>query len=174
MPLTQNFTTSQSLATPNKITFTDTSTGTDAAVVSRRIYPTDSDGEEVVEEGTTTAYEEWSGFPGTTTITLDLLTRDTALSVRVDWVNSGGTVLYTKTISVPAIMYMKAYYIFLIKCQQSNPKHITRNNFYENIIKLLNDIKNATDSLTLIDDIKSSQAAMDRGYELINNPSYFF
>lgn len=174
MALTVNFSTSQALATPNSITFTDSSTGTDAAVVSRRIYLTDSDGEEVVVSGTSTAYEVWGNFPATTSITLNLLLRDTALLARVDWVNSGGVALYTKSIYIPAVMYMKAYYIFLIKCQSSNPKHINRNNFYENIIKLLNNIKNATDSLTLIDDIKSSQAAMDRGHELINNPSYFF
>lgn len=174
MPLTQNFSASQVLGLPNQIVLTDESTGSDGAVTARRVYPIDSNGDTVLQEGTTTAYELWDNFPGTTTLTLDLLTRDTALNIRVDWVNSGGTVLYTKTVGSPFVLYAKTYYIFLLKCQSSRPSLIDNANFYANMVKLLGCIKNATDSLTLIDDIKSSQAAMDSAYKLINNPSYFF
>jgi hypothetical protein len=38
MPISPSFTASQSSGTPNIITLTDTSTGVDTAVTSRRIY----------------------------------------------------------------------------------------------------------------------------------------
>ena len=70
MALTVNFSTSQTHGSPGDIIFTDTSTGTEGSVTQRRIYIQAADGEYLVETGTSTQYEVWSGFPGTTTITL--------------------------------------------------------------------------------------------------------
>lgn len=175
MSLTQNFSTSQVLGEPGQIIFTDTSTGSDVAVVSRRIYPTDSAGNEVVEDGTATAYEVWSGFPGTTTRTLDLLESDKALSQRVDWVDINGNVLYTKTIT-PVVydLYAKTYYLFIIKSQSSNTRLIDSANFFQNLTKLLVSIQEAEDAAELGADILSAQAALNRAKTLINSPSNFF
>lgn len=174
MALTVNFTTSQVYGSPSQIVFADTSTGTDAAVVSRKIYMTDESGDPVVVSGTTTSYELWSGFPGTTGITLAALIKDMALNIRVDWVNISGTVLYTKTVLTHFPVYAKDYYIFLIKAQSSNRKLKTHANFYPNLIKLIVEIKVAYDSIALIYDISSCQAALDRAKELIDNPANFF
>ena len=174
MPLTQNFTTSQTLGESSIITITDTSTGTDAAVVSRRVTLTDYHGTTYVEEGTTTTYEEWTNFPGTTTIDLDVLLQDRALNVKVDWVNSGGTVLYTKTLLQDYTLYAKTYYLNSIKAQSANNKLKTHANFYMNLIKLLVSIKEADDSVTLLADITSSQAALNRAKEIVDNPSYLY
>ena len=71
LALTVNFSTSQTPGSPGDIIFTDTSTGSDGSVTQRRIYIQSAAGDYLVESGTSTQYEVWSGFPGTTTITLE-------------------------------------------------------------------------------------------------------
>lgn len=172
MALTENFTATQVLGFPSQILFTDTSTGSDAAIAARRIYLLDSDGEYNVVEGTATDYEVWAYASATKT--LDLLLQDKAFVITVDWVNSAGTVLYTKTTLTGFLLYAKTYYINLIKSQSSRRKLIDHANFYTNEIKLLCSIQEATNAIDLAGDIGSAQAAMIRAKELIDNPSYFF
>ena len=175
MPLTQSFTTSQTLGESSKINLTDTSTGTDVAVVSRRVTFTDYNGDTFVEEGTTTTYEEWTNFPGTTTITLDVLDgSDRAFNVRVDWVNVSGVVLYTATLLQNYTLYAKTYYINSIKAQSNNNKLKNHANFYINLLKLEVSIKESADSILLLVDITSSQAALNRAKTIIDNPSYLY
>lgn len=174
MAITQNFTASQVYGQPDAIVLTDTSTGTDGAVVGRRVYLTDSNGEPVVEDGNSNDYESWPDFPSTTTITLDVLLKDMALYVRVDWLDSGNSVLYTKTSLVLFPLYLKTYFINLIKAQSSNEKLRDSANFYANEIKLLCSIQEAITAVTDIEDIRSAQAALDRGKKLIDNPQNFF
>lgn len=172
MPLVENFTATQSLGFPSQINFTDTSTGSDAGIAARRIYIQDSNGDYIVEEGTVTDYEVWPYADST--ITLDLLTQDTAAEITVQWVNSGGTMLYEKTISSVFRLYAITYYIYLIKAQSSRPKLRDHANFYQNEIRLLCSLQEAYDAIYYAGDIGSAQAACNRAKELIDNPSYFF
>lgn len=172
MPFTPDFSVSQSLGFPSKINFSDDSIGSDGAIAARRIYLLDSEGEYDVEEGTATTYEVWPYADGT--ITLDLLDQDKAFLITIDWVNSSGTILYTKTYLRGFLLYLKTYYIGLIKAQSSRRKLIDHANFYQNEIKLLCSIQEATNAIDLAEDIGSAQAAMIRGKELIDNPSYFY
>jgi len=178
MPLLVNFTTSQILGLSNKVTLTDTTTGTDSPllVVSRRVYFTDKDGVYYTEDGAsdTAAYEVWVDFPATTTKTLAVLTQDRALNVRVDWVDAGGAVIYTKTILQAYTLYAMTTYINSIKAQSSNNSLKTHANFYQTLIKLLVSIKEANDSVTLLGDISSSQAALNRAKKIVDSPSYFY
>lgn len=174
MPLNVNFTTGQTLGVPTTVNLADSSTGTDVSVVSRRVTFTDKDGVEYVVTGTSTSYELWPNFPASTTTSLNVLTRDRALYVKVDWVDISGNVLYSLTKLQDYTLYAKTYYIFLCKAQSSNIKLRDSANFYQNYIKLLVSIKEADDSVTLLEDIGSSQAALNRAYDLINKPSNFF
>lgn len=173
MAFTADFTTSQNLGFPSRIIFADTSQGTvDPLVTGRRIYLLDASGNYIVQSGTTTSYELWA--IGLTTITLNCLLIDKALSVRVDWVNAGGVALYTKTVLTLYSLYAKTYYIALIKSQSSRPKLIDHANFYVNEIKLLCSIQEATNAVDLAGDISSAQAALTRAKSLVDHPSYFF
>lgn len=174
MPLSVNATETQVKGEPSKIYFTDLTTGTDVTIVKRRIYLTDKDGNPVVESGTTTTYEEWNDFPATDEITLDLLTRDMALSGRIDWLNNSNVAVYTLPILLQFPLYAKEYYWKLIKAQRLNDGLRKSGNFYHNFIALECSIKQAEDAITVLEDINSSQAALDRAHELINNSSYFF
>lgn len=172
MPLVENFTASQVLGFPSQILFTDTSTGSDVAVTSRRITLVDSNGDENVEEGTTTTYEVWPY--ASSTITLDLLSQDKAFYITVQWLNSSNVVLYTKTTLTVFRLYAITYYIYLIKTQSSNIKLREFGNFYKNEIRLLCSLQEAYDAVFYAGDILSAQAACNRAKELIDNPSYFF
>lgn len=171
---TQNFTATQVWGTPNEILLTDTSTDLNVAVVKRRVTITDKDNTGIVESGTTTTYEEWNDYPATTTLTLAVLDSDKAVDVKVDWLNTSNTVLYTKTIRYCFSLYAKQFYVGLIKSQSSNDKLKSFGNYYQNLIKLLVSIKEAEDSITLLDDISSSQAALNRAKKLIDSPYNFY
>ncbi len=172
--MAENFSSAQVLGEPSEIVLTDTSTGLDAAVVTRRVTLTDNAGNIYVEEGTTTIYEIWANYPGTTTITLDVLTQDRALNITVEWMNVSGTALYTKTVLTLFYMYARTYRIFLIKSQSSRLTLINLANFYYNAFRLHCSIKEAIVSVEDIADIASAQAALNRAKKLIDNPANFF
>lgn len=172
MAIVENFTASQNLGFPSQIIFTDTSTGSDAAIASRRITTVDSDGNYIVVDGTQTNYEVWPYADAT--ITLALLPIDMSVYITVQWLNSGGTVLYTKTILTVFRLYSITYYIYLIKSQSSNEKLKNNANFYQNEIRLLCSLQEAYDSVYYAGDIKSAQAALTRAKSLVDNPANFF
>lgn len=172
MAITPNFSLSQVWGASNEIVIADTSTGSDVSISARRVYLEDNVGNFLVETGTTTDYEEWEYAEDS--ITLDVLTQDMALNVTVEWVDSIGDILYTKTVLTHFPLYAKTYYSFLIKAQSSNTRLIDTGNFFANFIKLCSLIKAANDSIEDISDISSSQAALNRAKKLIDNPSNFF
>lgn len=172
MPLSPDFTADQVYGAANQIVLTDTSTGSDGAIAARRVYITDKDGNPVVKQGTTTTYELWQY--ANATIDLPVLLKDMALNIRVDWVDSGSNVLYSKPILTYFRLYALTYYIFLLKSQSSNTKLIDHANFYINEIKLLCSLQEANTAIVIAADITSAQAALSRAKELIDHPSYFF
>lgn len=175
MAISPSFTRGQTLGLPSEINLVDTSTGVDSqSITKRRVYITDKDGNYIVEDGTTTDYEEWNDYPATTTKTLDVLTYDRAVNIRVDWLNAADAVQQTSTLLSDFTLYAVTYFIFLCKSQSSNDRLRNSANFYQNYIKLLVSIKEADDAVTLLSDISSSQAALNRARTLIDNPSNFF
>lgn len=175
MAISPNFSRGQTIGLPSQINLVDTSTGSDTqSITKRRVYITDKDDNYIVAEGNEEDYTEWNNYPATTTLTINCLTRDRAVNVRVDWLNSSNVVQQSVTLLSAFKLYALTYYIFLCKAQSSNIKLRDSANFYQNYIKLLVSIKEADDSVTLLEDIGSSQAALNRAYDLINNPSNFF
>ena len=78
MALIPNFSTEQFSGTPNAFTITDTSTGSDVTITSRRIYLLQANGTFLVPAGTNTNYIVWN--IADSSIVLDVLSQDTALS----------------------------------------------------------------------------------------------
>lgn len=171
MPLTPNFTAVQTITDPTILTLTDTSTGSDGGLTSRRIYLQKAGGSYLVETGTTTDYEVWA--IGDSSIELDLLDRDYALNITVQWL-TGSTVTYTKTILNGYKAYSEQFAYDLTTYQQSNPKLISNKNFYYSKIQLRCDIDDAVNAIELGNDITNAQAAFNRAKYLIDNPKLFF
>lgn len=121
MALTPNFSASQVEGAPSEIVLTDTSTGSDVTITQRRVYLRTPLGEFLVEEGTSEDYEVWSGFPGTTSITLDVLDKDYALTITVQWLTAGGTVVYDKTYLIGFTLYNEEFDYNLTQLLSGNP-----------------------------------------------------
>ena len=137
MPFVPNFTTSQQAGLPSNVIITDASTGSDVAIVARRVYLVNYAGEYVVASGTTTNYTPWP--LAQSSISIDCLTQDTALTVTVDYVDAGGVALYTKTILAGFVLYNMTFYYSLTQGQAAvaNPSYILQdNNYFNNISKL--------------------------------------
>lgn len=172
MPIIPNFTASVNYSTNNILHLEDTSTGTDVAIAKRRVTLQKSDGTYLVTSGTTTTYMDWSlsfNF-----IDLNVLDRDYALNITVQWLNSSNTVLYTKTLLFDFTTYSELFYYSLTQYQTANPNIINDTKFYTNKLKLRTCIDEANQAISVGSDIQSSQAALNRAKFFIDNPTIFF
>jgi hypothetical protein len=175
MPFVQNFTTSQQAGLPSDVIITDTSTGSDGAIVSRRVFLTNYAGEYVVANGTTTNYTVWP--LAQSSISIDCLTQDTALTVTVNWVDAGGVTLYTKTSLAGFTLYNETYYYSLTQGQAAvgNPSYILQdNNYFQNKSKLRCLIDSGNQAVTLGYDITSAQECYDLASFMVTNQNNYF
>ncbi len=174
MSLTVNFTATQTAGSSSEINFTDTSTGTDVAVVKRRIYITDCYGNHLVEQGTSTEYEAWNDFPSITTITLDVLTKDYAVRITVQWLDVNNAVLYDKTSDYGFTLYNETFDYSLTKIFSSNPLHLNDDSFFEQKSELRTCIDSGNQAIDLADDLYAAQQCYDRATDIRLNSTYIF
>ena len=175
MPLTPNFSTSQQAGLPSNVIITDTSTGSDVAIVERRVFLVNYAGEYVVADGTTTNYTVWP--LAQSSISIDCLTEDTALSVTVNWVDAGGVTLYTKTSLAGFTLFNLTFYYSLTQGQAaiSNPSYILQDNtYFQNKSKLKTLIESGNNAITLGYDITSAQVCYDLATYMVNNQNNLF
>ena len=172
MPLSVNFSVTQSLADTSQLTFTDTSTGSDGTITTRRITILTSTGDYLVVSGTTTTYEVWA-LPLATPITLSVLTGATAPNITVQWL-AGSTVVYTLTIpyDFPLDLYLAGYN--LTRSVISKPNTVQDTNYYNNKIKLLVAIDDSETAIEIGEDIYNAQSSLDRGQYLVDNENISF
>lgn len=173
MPLSPNFSTSESLSTLENVTFLDTSTGSDVGLTSRRIAIRLANGNWLTTAGesSTIAYEVWP--IGDLSITLALLSGSTTARVTVDWL-TGSVVTYTK----PSLEEWDLYdYVFAYQQasnQTAKPGIIQDQNYYSNFFLFITNIWNSENAVTVGDDLYSSQGALDVNQNMINNQSLYF
>ena len=175
MPLTPNFSTSQQAGLPSNVIITDTSTGSDVAVVERRVYLVNYAGEYVVADGTTTDYTVWP--LAQSSISIDCLSADTALTVTVDWVDVSGVTLYTKTVLAGFTLYNETFYYSLTQGQAavSNPSYILQDTtYFQNKSKLRCLIDSGDQAVTLGYDITSAQTCYDLATFMVTNQNNYF
>ncbi len=173
MALVPNFTTSESLASPQNVSFVDSSTGTDGTITTRKIFCRLANGNYLTTAGesTTPAYESWSYADST--ITLALLSRSTIANVTVEWY-AGATLTYTKTILCGWVLYDYLFAFELLQSQTSTPSIIQNTTYYGNFLQFIVNLTNAENAVSLMDDLYSAQMALDRNYPMIQNESFYF
>jgi hypothetical protein len=175
MPLVPNFSTSQQAGLPSNVIVTDTSTGSDVAITGRRVFLVNYAGEYVVPSGTTTNYVVWP--LAQTSISINCLTADSALSVTVNWVNSAGVTLYTKTSLAGFTLYNLTFYYSLTQGQAaiSNPSFILQDTtYFQNKSKLKTLIDSGNNAITLGYDITSAQECYDLATYMVTNQNLLF
>ena len=172
MPFTENFAASQIISTPNLLILDDTSTGTDAAITTRRVYMQKSDGTYLVESGTTTNYEVWSLATGNT-ISFNVLDKDYALNITVEWRDNSNT-LYNKTITYCFSTYAKIYNTKLSKAQVSAPERLDGDNWLSTKFALNTYIRAADDAISLGAGITIAQLSLNKAKYIIDNPKLVY
>ncbi len=172
MPLVPNFTASQYSGTPSVITLTDTSTGSDVTIASRRVYLLQANGTFLVPAGNTADYIVWDLVD--TSIDLDVLSQDSALSITVQWMSAGSTVVTSKTISFAFTAYNETFYYGLTESQVANSNLSASTNWYQTKLVLRVEIDSADQAITFASDIYSAQAALNRATYISTNQALFF
>lgn len=166
------FTIAQSALAPNLVVATDTHTGTDAAVTQRRIYVANAFGEYLVPSGTTTDYTAWALVD--TSISLNILSSDTATSITVQWLNVSNVVLYTTTEEFCLAEYGKQFFFYLFQQQSLMPGIVQDANYYNNLCQFWANVRGAITAVETGDDIASSQNALNRETLMQNNQTSYF
>lgn len=173
MPLTPNFSVSQLSGSPNSFTITDTSTGSDAGITVRWVYLLQADGTYLVPDGTLTDYIVWDY--GEPSITLDVLSQDTALSILVQW-RDGSSSLYDKTQAVGLDAFGQNFFYSLSDGQVAitNPPVSLSQDYYQNKLQFLCYLKSAEQAITYASDIVKAQVNYDLDQAMQNNQSILF
>lgn len=173
MPLSADFSASQSLANNNQITLTDNSTGSDATITTRRIYIRLPNGNWLNENGesTTEVYTDWSY--SSSTKTLDVLDESTSCSITVNWYASS-TLTYTKTEEYCFNLYDYLFALEVLQGNTSSPSQVQDAAFINNMMQFIVNIFNAENAITYGGDIYSSQEALNRNQLMIDNDNFYF
>lgn len=178
MPITPSFSVYQNSGMPSVINLTDTSTGSDTSITKRRVYLLQANGEYLVPSGVTTNYVEWDITDVNTRAPLNkqinVLEKDAALTIKVEWLTSLNVVVESKTTSFSFTAYSETFYYGLTQSQIANPSLVSAANWYENKMILRVEIDSANQAITFASDIFSAQAALDRASYIIENSNYFF
>lgn len=169
MPLTPNFSVSQTLGLPNIITFTDTSTGGDVAITERRIYLLKADGTYIKS---TRNYWLWG--IGDDTMDIDAINRDYGLSITVQWCDVAGDPLYEKTYAVDFIAYVSNFLNELTQQETALPSIQFTVDYFQQKGHLQTLVDDANQAIALGADYKKAQVFLDQSYYIINNQTRFF
>lgn len=172
MSLTVSISISQNNGNPSQFIITDTSTGSDPGITERRVYLYTASNTTLVNSGTTTAYTLWP--IASSTITMDVLTRDMGLLVVVQWL-TGTTVTYTYSNSYDFDAYTNVFgYNLTVTKQLSNPQIINATNYFSNKSLLYELIDDADIAISVGEDIAKAQLALDQAYNLQINSNLYF
>lgn len=177
MALTPNFTASVDLATATILYLEDSSTGSDGAITQRRVRLQLANGTYLLTGGQTTTNTTTGIFPWNYSVSfldLNVLNRDYALAITVEWLNVSNTVIYTKLLEFDFTCNSSFGNLALIKNLAANPSLVLDQNWFYNKIQLTVAIDDANNAITFGSDVASSQAALDRASYLLSNQLYFF
>lgn len=172
MPLTVSFTVSQTIGFPSVITLTDTTTGSDVAAVSRRIYLANGYNATIVPSGTTTNYISWPLGP--TSINIDVLDKDYALNVILQYVDVNGNVVAQDSSIESFTLYNEQFLYDLTQDQTSIYQIIQDWDYYVNKEIMRCEVDSGNQAVSLAGDIAGAQSCYDRATNMRLKQDKFF
>lgn len=155
---------------PTSFTLTDTSTGSDPALVTRTIDLYQANGSLLGGSSISWPYSD-----GSTKVLTGYLPKDYALNIVVNWASSS---------PIPGSTYTKsAYYGFtgntnnfiynLIQDIAAQPSILNDTDFYNNLSKLQTEVDSCALAISFAD-LFNAQSALDRAYYLMTNQKFLF
>ena len=172
MPLTPHILVEQSAIAPQNVILVDDSTGSDGAITQRRVYVQTSTGTYLVQSGTTTDYTTWAY--ANATVTLNILTEDTAVYIVVQWLNVANEVLYTFNDYYCLEEYNKQFAVYLGQQQSVSPGILQDTNYATNMAVFWMYIVYAEAMVTIAADISNSQNLLNKATFMRQNETDFF
>jgi hypothetical protein len=172
MSFTPSIAVAQSALTPNEITITDDSSGSDILIVSRRVYVQNSQGTYLVESGTTTDYTAWALVD--TSITLDILTQDECVNILVQWLSAANAVLYTFEDQYALAEYNKQFLVYLVSAQGLTPGIVQDSNYSGSVGTFWTNIIAGINQVVFGADIAGGQNCFSRATYMRLNQADFF
>lgn len=172
MSFLPGFAITQPIGFPNKLTITDIGSGTDAAIVDRRIYLAIDSGNFLMPIGNTTQYIDWP--IGTSSLTITCLDKDYAILVTLQYLNVTNDVLYSAEGLEGLTLYNETFDYYLTQMMTANKALITDNDFWSNKSLLRTDIDGGNQAITLANDISNAQLCYDQATELRLASQYFY
>lgn len=170
-----SFNATQELGNPTVINFTDTSIGDDNDVEFRNIYIRLGNGDYIVQESnTTTNYTAWIYNPLVLNTSFELLTKDVAVEITMDWVDGSNVVLYSRSITFRFTNFNENFDYSLTQNLTGNPLLINDNDFFANKSELRTCIDSGNNAFDLVGDLFSAQQCYDRATNFRINSQYFF
>lgn len=174
MALTVSFTASSVAGSPGSVLFADTSSGSDGAVTTRRLYISDETGAFIVPTGISTQYSVWA-LPLSTTLTLSLFSEASAVKIVAQWLNVSGTVLYDYTIAASGFtQYLEEFLYGKVQLMSQNPLLINDNNFWKNYSKVRTLTDAGNQALLQASDLYNAQQCYEAATEIMDNAQYLF
>lgn len=170
MALSPNFALSQTFGLSSTITLQDTSTGSDSNIVTRRVYFRKDDNTFLVPEGTSTQYVVWPY--ASSSISINVLDKDRAITTIVQWLDNSSAVLYDKTILAGFTLFNDTYSYQLTQMLSGNPLLINDNGFFERKSTLRDNIDSGNQALELAADIFGAQQCYDYATNIRLNYAY--
>lgn len=169
MAIVPNFSISQTVGLPSKVTLADTSTGSDGAITQRRVYLRKPDGTFLVPSGVSTEYIPWPYADSS--ITIDALDTDYGLDPIVQWLNVSNVVLYDKTIPAGLTLYNETYLYRLTQMFSGNPLLINDDDFFGRMSSVRTVVDSGNQAISFAEDIFSAQQCYNYGSTIrINYP----
>lgn len=172
MAFDPSFTLGQAPISPNIVVATDTSAGSDAAITSRRIFIQDAAGNYLVPSGTTTNYTEWAYSD--VSISLNILSQNTAVSAITQWIDINGAVLYTDVQYGPFANYGKLFLYQLVQQQAATPTIPVDTNYDANTAILWTAVLGGINAIFVNNDIAAAQNSLNRATYLQLNQATAF
>ncbi len=165
MPLNASISVAPTI-TPSNVVVTDSSTGADAAIVSRII----------------TVYDYTNAVIGTfqfplavgASISINVFTQDTAANFVTTWLDVNNVVLYTASELFVGVGYNQAFLYNLTQAQTGNPNIIRDNRYYNAKISLIVEIDSAQQAITQASDLAGAEFAITRANYIISNGNKYF
>ena len=166
------FQTSQTIGSPTNVNFTDVSTGSDSAIVARRVYLQVANGTFLVVQGTSTDWNAWALVD--TSVTFNLLTQDQACLVTVEWVGVSGQVLYSSQQYAGYTLYEESLDYQLTQWLAANPLNINDNYYWNNKSELRDCIDSGNQAIEFFSDLYAAQQCYNRGMDIVNDAQNLF
>jgi len=171
MAIVASFSVSQSAIVPENIVVTDTSTGDYDTITKRRVYVQNAYGEYLTGDGSVD-YDEWALVD--TSITLDVLTQDTAANIKVEWLTAGNVVVDTENDNYPLSQFGKQFFFYLVQLQGLTPGVYQDTNYSGNLAIFWSNIVGGDNAVTYGNDIAGAQNCYNREIQMQQNESLYF